>query len=194
MRLLMLGPPGSGKGTHGTRLSEEHGVVHVSSGDVLRAELANGTPLGRKLAGYLAKGDLVPDDVLFELLVPIAVSAAQDTGGFIADGFPRTPAQARRAYQEIGIDRDLPLQAVVSLVVPEPVLMQRLLDRARVQGRADDTPEIIQHRLDMFREQTEPLVDYYRGRGILLPIDGDQSTDEVYVEIKTGLAERGIIP
>ena len=194
MRLLMLGPPGSGKGTHGTRLSEEHGVVHVSSGDVLRAELANGTPLGRKLAGYLAKGDLVPDDVLFELLVPIAVSAAQDTGGFIADGFPRTPAQARRAYQEIGIDRDLPLQAVVSLVVPEPVLMQRLLDRARVQGRADDTPEIIQHRLDMFREQTEPLVDYYRGRRILLPIDGDQSTDEVYVEIKTGLAERGIIP
>jgi len=194
MRLLMLGPPGSGKGTHGTRLSEEHGVVHVSSGDVLRAELANGTPLGRKLAGYLAKGDLVPDDVLFELLVPIAVSAAQDTGGFIADGFPRTPAQARRAYQEIGIDRDLPLQAVVSLVVPEPVLMQRLLDRARVQGRADDTPEIIQHRLDVFREQTEPLVDYYRGRRILLPIDGDQSTDEVYVEIKTGLAERGIIP
>jgi len=194
MRLLMLGPPGSGKGTHGTRLSEEYGVVHVSSGDVLRAELANGTPLGRKLAGYLAKGDLVPDDVLFELLVPIAVSAAQDTGGFIADGFPRTPAQARRAYQEIGIDRDLPLQAVVSLVVPEPVLMQRLLDRARVQGRADDTPEIIQHRLDVFREQTEPLVDYYRGRRILLPIDGDQSTDEVYVEIKTGLAERGIIP
>src|SRR4051812_1251119 len=103
MRLLMLGPPGSGKGTHGVRLAEEFGIVHISSGDVLRAEAATNPTL----AGYLARGDLVPDDAIFGLLIPIMERAAADTGGFIADGFPRTLAQAERAYREIGIERDL---------------------------------------------------------------------------------------
>src|ERR1700754_3032264 len=139
MRLLMLGPPGSGKGTHGVRLADEFGIVHISSGDVLREAIKSDTPLGRRLAGYVARGDLVPDDVLFELLVPIMEQAVAKTGGFLADGFPRTLAQAERAYQEIGIDRHLKLAAVVSLDVPDDVLVRRMLDRAQQQGRPDDT-------------------------------------------------------
>jgi adenylate kinase len=183
MRLLMLGPPGSGKGTHGVRLAEEFGIVHISSGDVLRAEAGNNATL----AGYLARGDLVPDDVLFELLVPILERAVADTGGFIADGFPRTLAQAERAYREIGIERDLKLDAVVSLDVPDDVLVRRLLDRARAQGRADDTLEVIQHRLAVYRAETHPLIDYFRERGILLPVDGNQSPDDVHADIRAGL-------
>jgi adenylate kinase len=183
MRLLMLGPPGSGKGTHGVRLAEEFGIVHISSGDVLRAEVETNATL----AGYVARGDLVPDDVLFELLVPIMERAVADTGGFISDGFPRTLAQAERAYREIGIDRHLKLDAVVSLDVPDDVLVRRLLDRAKAQGRADDTIEVIQHRLAVYCAETYPLIDYFRGRGILLPVDGDQSPDAVYAEILAGL-------
>jgi adenylate kinase len=184
MRLLMVGPPGSGKGTHGTRLAEEFGIEHISSGDVLRARSAR----DETLAGYLSRGDLVPDDVLFELMVPIMVRATAETGGFIADGFPRTLAQAERAYREIGIDRHLKLDAVLSLDVPEDVLTRRLLDRARAQGRADDTLEVIRHRLDVYRDETRPLIDYYLGRGILVPINGDQPPDDVFADIKAALS------
>jgi adenylate kinase len=183
MRLLMLGPPGSGKGTHGARLAEEFGIVHISSGDVLRSEI----PKNQKLAGYVARGDLVPDDVLFELLIPVMERAVAETGGFIADGFPRTLAQAERAYREIGIDRHLTLDAVISLDVPDDVLVRRMLDRAQQQGRADDTLEVIQHRLAVYCAETYPLIDYFRERGLLLPVDGNQPPDDVYADIKKGL-------
>jgi adenylate kinase len=154
MRLLMMGPPGSGKGTHGSRLADDFAVRHLSSGEALRAEMANDTPLGRTIGGHVTRGDLVPDDVLFGLMIPIAVRAMREGGGFVADGFPRTLAQAERAYREIGIDRDLKFEAVVSLDVPEEVLIGRMLERARVQGRADDTPEVIRHRLEVYRDET----------------------------------------
>lgn len=186
MRLLMLGPPGSGKGTHGARLAGEFGLVHLSSGDVLRKAIAGDTPLGAKLSGYVARGDLVPDDVLFELLVPLMERAVD----FVADGFPRTLAQAERAYREIGIDRHLRLDAVVSLDVPDDVLVRRLLDRAQVEGRPDDTLEVIQHRLAVYCAETYPLIDYYRERGILLPVDGDHAPDEVYSRINEALSTR----
>lgn len=187
MRLLMLGPPGSGKGTHGVRLADDLGIVHISSGDVLRDAIAGDTPLGGKLAGFVARGDLVPDDVLFELLLPIMEKAVAETGGFIADGFPRTLAQAERAYREIGIERHLTLDAVISLDVPDDVLVRRMLDRAQQQGRADDTVEVIQHRLAVYCAETYPLIDYFRERGLLLPVDGDQPPDDVYADIKAGL-------
>ena len=192
MRLLMLGPPGSGKGTHGVRLADEYGIVHISSGDVLRDAIKSDTPLGRRLAGYVARGDLVPDDVLFELLVPIMERAVAKTGGFIADGFPRTLAQADRAYREIGIDRHLKLDAVVSLDVPDDVLVRRMLDRAQQQGRADDTLEVIQHRLAVYCAETYPLINYFRERGILFPIDGNQSPDDVYADIRRALTDIGL--
>jgi adenylate kinase len=190
MRLLMLGPPGSGKGTHGARLAEEYEIVHISSGDVLRTAIADDTPLGKKLAGYVQRGDLVPDDVLFELLVPIMERAVARTGGFVADGFPRTRAQAERAYREIGIDRHRKLDAVVSLDVPDDVLVRRMLDRAQQQGRADDTLEVIQHRLAVYCAETYPLIEYFRQRGVLLPIDGDQPPEDVYAHIKAALGQR----
>jgi adenylate kinase len=192
MRLLMLGPPGSGKGTHGERLAADYGIVHISSGDVLRKAIAEETPVGRKLATYVARGDLVPDDVLFELLVPIIERAVADTGGFIADGFPRTTAQAERAYREIGIDRHLKLDAVVSLEVPDDVLVRRLLERAEQQGRSDDTLEVIQHRLEVYCAETHPLIDYFRGRGLLLTIDGNRAPGEVYTAIKDALTARPV--
>jgi len=180
----MLGPPGSGKGTHGVRLAEDFGVEHISSGDVLRAAIATDSPFGRMLAAIVVRGDLVDDDLLFDLMVPIAVRAMSRTGGFVADGFPRTLAQAQRAYREIGIDRDLKFHAVVSLDVPEDVLIRRLLDRASAQGRADDTLDVIQHRLAVYHDETRPLIDYYRGRGILLTVDADQPIDDVHAQIK----------
>jgi adenylate kinase len=192
MRLLMLAPPGGGKGTQGTLLAEATGVAHLSSGELLRAETGKGTPTGRAVAGYLARGDLVPDDLLFGLVTSAAVTAASNTGGFILDGFPRTLPQARRAHK-IGLELDLLLDAVIYLTAPEPVLVRRLLDRARVHGRADDTPEVIRHRLQVFAEQTEPLADYYRNRGILLTVNADQSLGEVSAAITARLAERGIL-
>jgi adenylate kinase len=190
MRLLMLGPPGSGKGTHGVRLAEEYGIVHISSGDVLREAIAGDSPLGKKVAGYVARGDLVPDEVLFELLVPIMERAVVKSGGFVVDGFPRTLAQAERAYQEIGIDRHLKLDAVVSLDVPDDVLVRRMLDRAQQQGRADDTLEVIQHRLAVYCAETYPLIEYFRERGILIPVNGNQPPDNVHANIKDALGQR----
>jgi adenylate kinase len=187
MRLLMVGPPGSGKGTHGTRLAKDLAIEHVSSGDVLRAEVAGGSPLGREIGGYVARGDLVPDDVLFALMVPLAAR----TTDFVSDGFPRTLAQAERAYREIGIDRDRKLDAVISLDVPEEVLTRRMLDRAQVEGRADDTPAVISHRLAVYRTETYPLIDYYRDRGILLAVNGNRPPDDVYAEIREALSGRG---
>jgi adenylate kinase len=190
MRLLMLGPPGSGKGTHGVRLAEEYGIVHISSGDVLREAIAGDSPLGKQVAGYVARGDLVPDEVLFELLVPIMERAVVKSGGFVVDGFPRTLAQAERAYQEIGIDRHLKLDAVVSLDVPDDVLVRRMLDRAQQQGRADDTLEVIQHRLAVYCAETYPLIEYFRERGILIPVNGNQPPDNVHANIKDALGQR----
>jgi adenylate kinase len=190
MRLLMLGPPGSGKGTHGVRLAEEYGIVHISSGDVLREAIAGDSPVGKKVAGYVARGDLVPDEVLFELLVPIMERAVVKSGGFVVDGFPRTLAQAERAYQEIGIDRHLKLDAVVSLDVPDDVLVRRMLDRAQQQGRADDTLEVIQHRLAVYCAETYPLIEYFRERGILIPVNGNQPPDNVHANIKDALGQR----
>jgi adenylate kinase len=132
----------------------------------------------------------VPDDVLFELLIPIMEQAVTETGGFIADGFPRTLKQAERAYRELGIDRHLKLDAVVSLDVPDDVLVRRMLDRAQQQGRADDTVEVIQHRLAVYCAETYPLIDYFRQRGILVPVDGNQPPDEVYAHIKDALGQR----
>ena len=124
MNLIMLAPPGAGKGTHCSWLTEETGVAHISSGDLLRAEIGTGSDLGRRLAEYTGRGDLVPDDLVFALLIPAVVAAARDTGGYLLDGFPRTLAQARR-LAEIGIERDLVTDAVVYLAAPDAVLVER---------------------------------------------------------------------
>jgi adenylate kinase len=181
MRLLMVAGPGGGKGTQGERLAAEYGIQHVSSGEVLRAEAQAGTPAGREVAGYQRRGDLVPDDIVFDLLTPV-VSDAAAHGGYILDGFPRTVPQAVAAA-DVGRRLDLTLDAAVYLNVPDPVLLERLLARAR----ADDTAEVIKHRLHVFAETSGPLIDYYRDRGILVEVDGDQPPESITADIKARL-------
>lgn len=191
MRLIMLSPPGAGKGTHGEQLSQATGIAHISSGDLLRAEIARGTDLGLRLSGYTTRGDLVPDDLIFDILIPVVVEASRDTGGYLLDGFPRTMPQALRAAQ-IGIELDLVSDAAIYLTAPDEVLVERLRDRAQREGRSDDTPEVIRHRLAVFATQTQPLVDYYRRRGILLELDTDRPQADVQADLRARLAARGV--
>ena len=155
----MLSPPGAGKGTHSEQLSQATGIAHISSGDLLRAEIARGTDLGRRLSEYTTRGDLVPDDLIFDILIPVVVEGSRASSGFVLDGFPRTMPQALRAAQ-IGIDLDLVSDAAIYLTAPDEVLVERLRERAQREGRTDDTPQVIRHRLAVFAVQTKPLVDY----------------------------------
>jgi adenylate kinase len=187
----MLSPPGAGKGTHSKQLSLATGIAHISSGDLLRAEIDRGTELGLRLSEYTARGDLVPDDLIFDILTPVVVEASRDTGGYVLDGFPRTMPQALRAAQ-IGIEFDLVSDAAVYLTAPDEVLIERLRDRAQREGRADDTPEVIRHRLAVFAAETQPLVDYYRRRGILIELDTDRPQADVQADLRAQLAARGV--
>lgn len=181
MRLLLLAPPGAGKGTQGERLAAWSGVRHIAAGDLLRAEAQTEGWLGREIAAYQARGDLVPDQIVLDVLTPVVVEAAA-RGGYILDGFPRTVPQALEAA-DVARRLDLTLDAAVYLNVPEPVLMERLVARAR----ADDTAEVITHRLQVFAESSGPLIDYYRDRGILVEVDGDQPPDSITADIQARL-------
>ena len=185
MRLLLIGAPGSGKGTQSMTLATFYGIEHISSGEVLRREARAGTPLGREVAAFQRRGDLVPDQIVFNLLIPV-VAAAAARGGYILDGFPRTLPQALQAA-DIGRELDFTLDAAVYLNVPEPVLLRRLLARKR----PDDSAEVIKHRLEVFVETTSPLIAYYQQqRGILVEVDGDQPAEAVTAEIQARLADR----
>jgi len=184
LRLLLLAAPGGGKGTQGERLASHFGVQHISSGDVLRAAARADTPAGREVASYQKSGDLVPDQIVLALLIPVVVGAAE-RGGYILDGFPRTVPQAIQAF-DVARQLDVTLDATVYLYVPEPVLMERLLARAR----ADDSAEVIRHRLQVFTETTSPLIDYYRDRGILVEVDGNQAPESITAEVISRLSGR----
>jgi len=184
LRLLLLAAPGGGKGTQGERLASHFAVQHISSGDVLRAAAGTDTPAGREVTSYQQRGDLVPDQIVLDLLIPVVVDAAA-RGGYILDGFPRTLPQAKEAFN-IARELDVTLDATVYLNVPEPVLMERLLARAR----ADDSAEVIRHRLQVFTETTSPLIEYYRERGILVEVDGNQAPESITAEIISRLSGR----
>jgi adenylate kinase len=192
VRVIMLSPPGAGKGTHSRWLTQQTGAAHISSGDLLRAEVASGSDLGRQVAAYTARGDLVPDELIFSILVPAVVAAARDTGGYVLDGFPRTMPQALRAA-ELGTELGLTSDGVVYLTAPEEELVSRLLDRARRDGRADDTLGVIRHRLAVFAKETAPLVDYYSGRGILLELSTDRPEADVQADLRDWLEARDLM-
>ena len=154
MRLLLLAGPGGGKGTQGARLAERLEAEHVAAGDALRAEVARGSDIGARVAGYLDAGELVPDQVVVDLMTPI-VAAAAEAGGYILDGFPRNLAQAHVA-DDAWEQRGIGLEAVVYLEVPEAELRRRLLARAEIEGRSDDTPEVIDHRFGGLRADDLP--------------------------------------
>ena len=188
MRLLLLAPPGAGKGTQGERLAAWSGARHIAAGDLLRAEAGAGSLLGREIAAYQARGDLVPDRIVLDVLTPAVVEAAA-RGGYVLDGFPRTLPQATAAA-ELAASLGVELQAAVYLHAPEAVLTRRLLDRAGPGGRADDRAEVIRHRLEVFAEMTRPLIAYYQSRGILVEIDGDRDPDVITAAIKAALDGR----
>jgi adenylate kinase len=186
MRLLMIAPPGAGKGTQAARISEHFGIEHIASGDLLREEVAAGTELGQQAKIYLDLGDLVPDDLVLAM-ISARVAEANRKGGFVLDGFPRNLQQAEAA-QRLLEEQGATLDAVVFLDVSHDESLRRLLGRAGQQGRSDDEEQTIRHRLDVFETQTKPLVNYYEDRGLLIRIDGEQPVDKVTEEILKQLA------
>jgi adenylate kinase len=193
VRVIMLSPPGAGKGTHGKWLTLHTGAAHISTGDLLRAEVERGSDLGRRVAAYTARGDLVPDDLIFSIMAPAVIAAARNTGGYVLDGFPRTMPQALRAAK-LGAQLGLTADAVVYLTAPEEELVNRLLDRAGRDGRSDDKLAVIRHRLAIFARETAPLVDYYRGRGILLEVSTDRPEEDVQADLLDWFEARGLLP
>ncbi|MGI8751846.1 MAG: adenylate kinase [Acidimicrobiales bacterium] len=187
MRLLMLAGPGAGKGTQAQRLADHYGVEHVASGDLLRAEVEAGTDVGQAVEAAMNSGDLVPDDVILEIIGQ-RLSAASHQGGYVLDGFPRNLAQAKRAYEMAREVGNIELQAVVHLRVDRDELARRMLARAEEEGRLDDTRATIEHRLAVFDEQTQPLVRYYTDRGLVHSIDGNQDVEDVTTAILEALA------
>ena len=177
MRIILLGAPGSGKGTQGRALAEHFGVRHVSTGDLLRAHIAEGTEVGRAAAPYVQRGELVLDELMLQV-AGSAVGEAAREGGYVLDGFPRTLAQAERAY-ELAQPADVTADAVVYLAVPYYVVRKRLASRA-VDGRVDDADaDVIERRLRVFHDETGPLLDFYRDRGILVTVDASRPPDDV---------------
>lgn len=177
MNVLLVGPPGSGKGTQGERLADRLGIEHVAAGDLLRAEVEARTPLGEQVSEAMAQGRLVPDELVIDLLRP-AIERAAAAGGFVLDGFPRSLRQAEQA-RELAQQDGLAADAVIYLDAPRQELVTRLLTRAEKEGRSDDTQAVITERLAVFDEATEPLVDYYRGRGLLHVVDARGEPDAV---------------
>jgi adenylate kinase len=186
VNLLVLGPQGSGKGTQATRISSEYGAPHVSTGDIFRAAIANGSELGRLVEPILAAGTLVPDDLTIELIRE-RLSADDVAGGFVLDGFPRTLAQAQ-ALDTMLSELGRSLDAVFFFDLPDEIATERLLGRSTDESRPDDTPEVIARRLAIYHEQTVPVVEHYRATGRLVPLHAERSVGEVYAEIQDALA------
>ncbi|HEX4541364.1 MAG TPA: adenylate kinase [Acidimicrobiales bacterium] len=192
IRLLLLAPPGGGKGTQGRLLAAEHGVPHVSTGDLLRDDVARSTPLGRRVRPYLERGDLIPDGLVLRL-VQERLTKPVVLEGFVLDGFPRTLDQALAAYAW-ATEHGLTFSAVVHLAVPDAELERRVLERGRRTGRSDDTIDTVRHRLAQYRTTTEPLLEFYRERQILVDVDGNGPIPEVAQRIRTALEARGLAP
>ncbi len=185
MRIVLLGPPGAGKGTQATRVAGRFDAPHIATGDIFRANVAEGTELGRAAQEYMDRGDLVPDEVVIAMVME-RLADDDCAGGFVLDGFPRTVNQAE------ALDRRLaglgaPLHAVLCIEAGEEELLRRLAGRAAAQHRADDVEQTIRHRLEVFAIKTRPLIDYYRHRRLLNMVDGVGRVEDVTGRILSGL-------
>jgi adenylate kinase len=187
-RLLLIGPPGSGKGTVGQRLAEQYGVEHIAAGDLLRHQVETKSDIGRRAAESMQRGELVSDSLVYELVLP-RILVAGKTNGYVLDGFPRTLVQAE-VGRAITDSNDVAVTLAILLDAEPDVLIPRLLDRARNEDRIDDTPEVIRARLDVFNEEVEPLLDFYRELGLLVTVDASGSPEEVWVELRAILDSR----
>ena len=183
--IVVLGPPGAGKGTQAKRISQDTGVAHIATGDMIRAAIAAGTELGRIVQPIYDRGDLVPDELVIAL---IRERIADDdcSPGFLLDGFPRTLPQAEALDGMLAeLDRDVSI--VFDFQIADDVAVDRILQRARQEGRTDDTPDVVRHRLTVFKRQTEPVVAHYRARGKLVGIHAGGTVNEVFAEIQQAL-------
>ncbi len=190
--MLIVGPPGAGKGTQASRITTAYGIPDISTGDIFRANIKNETELGKQVKAIVDAGDYVPDSLTNQLVTD---RLAQDdaAGGFLLDGYPRTLAQVDYLDQLLA-GKGQRLEAVIRLVADQDEIVARLTRRAQEQGRADDSEEAIRHRQEVYVRETAPLVDVYRERGLLVEVDGLGEIDEVAERIRAALAERGILP
>ena len=186
-RLLLLGPPGVGKGTQAQRLIDELGIPQISTGEMLRAAVAAGTPVGRQAKGYMDRGELVPDAVVIGVARE-RIAQPDARQGFILDGFPRTVAQAEALDRMLG-ELGMRLERCVALTADGEELVKRLLLRARKEGRADDNEETIRTRMKVYQDQTAPLVAYYRERGILAEVDGVGGIEEIAARVREAIRQ-----
>jgi adenylate kinase len=187
MHLVLLGPPAAGKGTQARRMTDRFGGVHIDTGDILRANAERGTELGRKARTFMERGDLVPDEVVIDMVLE-RVGESDCALGFVLDGFPRTVPQAEALDRRLG-ELDRPLDATVGLEVEEDELRRRLAERAREQDRPDDDDEqAIRQRLELFVSETGPLLDYYRQQGLLVRVDAIGKVGDVTERIAEALA------
>ena len=189
-RLLLIGPPGAGKGTQAAILAETYGIPAISTGDIFRANVKNETPLGLEVKAILARGEYVPDS-LTNSIVEDRLHEADAANGFLLDGYPRTIDQVNELDRMLSADGKA-LDAVVLITADTDVVVGRLLKRAEIEGRADDTEEVIRHRMSVYEEQTAPLIDTYSARGIVVTVDGLGAVEEVTGRIVDALAASGV--
>lgn len=185
MNLLFMGPPGAGKGTQAKIIASEHKIPQISTGDILRSAIKNGTKMGLEAKSYMDGGKLVPDEVVIGIIQD-RLQEDDAKGGYILDGFPRTLEQAN-ALKRLLSGMGQKLDAAVNLAVPDEELVSRLLDRARKEGRADDTEPVIKQRLKTYNDQTKPLIDYYQAEGVLREVNGLGTMEEITSRIRAAL-------
>ena len=181
LNIVIFGAPGSGKGTQSERIVEKYGINHISTGDVLRAEIKNGTELGKTAKGYIDQGQLIPDELMIDILASV-FDSFKDSKGVIFDGFPRTIAQAE-ALKKMLAERGQDVSVMVDLDVPEEELMVRLIKRGKDSGRADDNEETIKKRLHVYHSQTAPLIDWYKNEKKYQHINGLGTMEGIFAEI-----------
>jgi adenylate kinase len=186
MRVLMIAPPGAGKGTQGALIAAHFGIPHIATGDLLRDHVARQTDLGRAVRRRLDRGELVPDEIVLDMVREAFVAARASGGGYVLDGIPRNMPQARATY-EIALELGMTANVALHLQVEDDELVRRLLARAALEGRADDTEEVIRRRLEVYREVTHPIVDWYAQRGILVSVDAMRPAGQVGRELLTAL-------
>lgn len=185
MNLVFLGPPGSGKGTQAVRVAKQLGITHLSTGDVLREAVKNGTDLGRKAEGFMKRGELVPDDLIIGL-IENKVTGGELSDGFILDGFPRTMEQAK-SLKTMFEKNDIRLDKAILLKVSDEEIIKRIAGRAAAEGRADDTEDVVRNRLDVYNRQTKPIESFYRGESILTEVQGEDTMENVFQKILSAL-------
>ena len=187
MRLVLFGPPGAGKGTQAKKITDKYMTAHISTGDMLRAAVRNGTDLGILANSYMEKGELVPDGVVIGIIKD-RIADKDTRGGFMLDGFPRTVPQAE-ALSEMLNSEGKTIDAVVSIEVADEEIVNRILERQKIEGRKDDTEDVVRNRLKVYRSQTEPLKSYYAEEGVLFEVDGMGSIEDVFGRIDGVLSE-----